>query len=233
VNEADDKRFAELGHRGDFRCVCGSTKPAAVAFGAVCKYKGLTAQEVDRQQQDERRQRAGQELKIMDGEELTAALVRITADLAEQARQCPTQERYVSVMRLQMRAAWLLIALGRYDQAIASAAEANRARTGARKFTPDETRRYEGAVLWQACEARAVAHLARGQWSEAEEAACEALQDFPEQDENHRLYELALQAQGRLEPNRVYKVSKDPVRELAEFDAKRYAVDKINKDRRL
>jgi uncharacterized protein (DUF1330 family) len=158
----------------------------------------------------------------IDGEEPAAELERIRADLAEHAGERPDLQRCLSVMDLHMRAAWILIALGRYDEAITSAGEANRARRASIAFAPESP--YGGTVLWQACEARAVAHLARGQWSEAEQAAREALADFEEQDGNYRLYELALQAQGRLHPDRVYKVSKDPARELAEFDARRYAL---------
>jgi uncharacterized protein (DUF1330 family) len=96
----------------------------------------------------------------MDGEELAAELERIRADLAEHASERPNLQRCRSVMDLHMRAAWLLIALGRYDEAITSAGEANRARRTSIAFAPESPS--VGAVLWQACEARAVAHLARG-----------------------------------------------------------------------
>ena len=162
----------------------------------------------------------------MDDEELAAELEHVRADLVERASGRRDFQRYLSIMDLHMRAAWLLIALGRYDEAIASASEANRTRTAAVALTRQPP---PGAVLWQACEAKAVAHLARRQWSQVEEATHEALRDFEEEDKNYRLHELALQAQGRLHPNRIYKVSKDPARELAEFDAKRYALHRIQR----
>ncbi len=129
----------------------------------------------------------------MDDEELAAELEHVRADLVERASGPRDFQRYLSIMDLHMRAAWLLIALGRYDETIASASEANRTRTAAVALTRQPP---PGAVLWQACEAKAVAHLARGQWSQAEEATHEALRDFEEEDKNYRLHELALQAQG-------------------------------------
>jgi hypothetical protein len=158
----------------------------------------------------------------VDGEELAAELEGIQADLAKHADSPPDFQGYQSMMRLHMRAAWFLIAFGRYDEAIVSAEQADRARTASSRF--DSVRARGGAVLWEACEAKAVVYLAREQWFQAEEATLRALWDFEEQDANYRLHELALQAQGRLHPDRIRKVSEDPARELAEFDAKRYAL---------
>jgi uncharacterized protein (DUF1330 family) len=156
----------------------------------------------------------------IDGEEPEAQLDRITADLAERASGRTALEPRLSVIALHMRAAWLMIALDRYGDAVASAREAQEARSASLLYLP-------GTALWEACEAQAVAHLACGQWSEAENAAIRALGDFEEQEANYYLLELALQAQGRLHPDRVRKVSKDPTRDLAEFDAKRYALNRV------
>ena len=117
-----------------------------------------------------------------------------------------------------LRRAWLLIALGRHPEAIDAAEQAqhqHRSQPGLGK--------YGGMVLWQACAAQAVAHLAGGQWAEAQRASQRALLDFGEEVANYRLFELALHAQGQLNPDRFLKIVKDTDRELAEFDAAKYA----------
>ncbi len=157
----------------------------------------------------------------MNDEELAAEFERVRADLAERTSKTLERQHYYSVWQLQMRAAWLLIALGRYDEAITSAGEAYRIRQ----------LEWPGQVLWVACEAQAVAHLARGEWSKAENAARLALQNWGEEESNYRLCELALQAQGRLHPDRVWKVCKDAARDLAQFDAKSYALNHISVSR--
>src|SRR6266516_4218959 len=136
----------------------------------------------------------------MDQEQLSAALAAAQRDGRDLYR------------------AWLLIALGRYDEAVDAAELAQQKYRSERGSQP-----YGGFVLWEACAAQAVAYLACERWADAEGASRYALQDFGEETANYRLYELALHAQGRLHPNRFLKMVEDPDRELAEFDAAKYA----------
>jgi hypothetical protein len=88
--EEDAKRsVAELGHGFSSDdpessvCICGCSKRAAVAFGFVCKYKGLTAQEARRRDRQDRAQQAGQDLRNMlakDLPKLPGALAEIAVD---------------------------------------------------------------------------------------------------------------------------------------------------------
>lgn len=121
---------------------------------------------------------------------------------------------------LHLRAAWLLIALHRPDEAPPAAARAQRSWARARGAAGTG---HGGGVLWEACAAEAVAHLAVGRPEAAEASARQALADFEEEESNAYLLELALQAQGRLHPERFRRVTQDPARELAEFDAARFA----------
>jgi len=74
--------------------------------------------------------------------------------------------------------------------------------------------------------AEAAVALADGSWSQAEECARKVLRDFDEEDAAYALLELSLQAQGRLSPERVWAVSNDPARDLAEFDLRSYAIQR-------
>ncbi|RFU37664.1 hypothetical protein DZF91_31715 [Actinomadura logoneensis] len=162
----------------------------------------------------------------MDDTELRAELERVLGELSEEESiPEPDLQAYLRRMHLHLRAAWLLVADGRYDDAVEAAEAGNRARSAAMAASTGPG--YGGAVSWEACEVEAVTWLARGKWRRAEKAARRALQDFDEQVDNYRLLELALQAQGKLHPDRVWKESDDPARDLAEFDARRYALRKL------
>lgn len=153
-------------------------------------------------------------------------LERVLGELSEEeATPEPDLQSHLRRMNLQIRAAWLLVADGRYDDAVKAAEAGNRARSAAMAASSGPA--YGGAVSWEACEVEAVAWLARGKWKKAERAAQRALSDFDEQVDNYRLLELALHAQGKLHPDRVWKETEDPARELAEFDARRYALTKV------
>src|SRR5438477_11242763 len=94
----------------------------------------------------------------MDQEELLAALVAAQRDGRD------------------LRRAWLLIALGRYREAVDAAEQAqhqHRSQPGLGQCG--------GMVLWQASAAQAVAYLAGGQWVAAERATQRALLDFGEE----------------------------------------------------
>ncbi|MEY9212355.1 hypothetical protein NI17_006035 [Thermobifida halotolerans] len=152
----------------------------------------------------------------MDETELRDALEAVRATDVPASDPRRTWEKH-------LKAAWLLIALRRYDDAVTEAEQAQSAYQ--RAHLPGRTT----AVLWSACAAGAVAHLAAGRWAAAEDSAREALRDFGEDQTNYYLLELALQAQGRLEPNRIWKVSQDPARELAAFDARRFALSRLDR----
>lgn len=155
----------------------------------------------------------------MNDQDMARELGQVRAALAECASCEQGFQVLLRTMSLHMRAAWLLIALARYDEAITEAHEANSARHAAWSTQP---RHYGGAVLWKACEAIAVAHLARRQWREAEKAAHRALVDFGEHDGSLHVYRIARQAQGK-------PVSDQDLaaRELAEFNARDYALRHI------
>jgi len=90
----------------------------------------------------------------VDDEELAAELEHVRADLVSAPADprlpaLPVDHGPAYARRLAPDCA------GRYDEAIASASEANRTRTAAVALTRQPP---PGAVLWQACEAKAVAH---------------------------------------------------------------------------
>ncbi|MEV5572485.1 hypothetical protein AB0L06_20775 [Spirillospora sp. NPDC052269] len=163
----------------------------------------------------------------MDDTEVRTELERVQGQLSEEESvPNPDLQANLRRMNLHLRAAWLLVADGRYDDAVKAAEAGNRARSAAMAASSGPA--YGGAVSWQACEVEAVTWLARGKWRRAEKAAQRALSDFDEQVDNYRLLELALQGQGKLPADRVWKEAEDPARDLAEFDARRYAIKKLN-----
>ena len=121
---------------------------------------------------------------------------------------------------LYMKEAWLLIALRRPVEGIAMARRAQQVWQVNRK--PREP--YGGLIFWEPWIAEAAVALAEGNWSRAEECASQVLRDFDEEHVSYVLLELALHAQGRLHPERVWSVCKDPARALAEFDLRAYAL---------
>lgn len=127
---------------------------------------------------------------------------------------------------LYMNEVWLLIALGREAEATAIARraqqvwEVNRAKID----SP-----YGGSIYWEPWIAEAAIALAEGNWSRAEQCAGMVLMDFSEEDAAGVLLELALQAQGRLHPERVLCFSSDPARELADFDLRAYALERVQR----
>jgi hypothetical protein len=122
---------------------------------------------------------------------------------------------------LYMKEAWLLIALRRQSEGVETARRAqqvwgvNRAKV----HSP-----YGGSTYWTPWIAEAAVALAEGSWSRAEECAKEVLMDFSEEDRAYALLELALQAQGQLEPERIWSISRNPARKLANFDLRTYAL---------
>jgi hypothetical protein len=119
-----------------------------------------------------------------------------------------------------MQEAWLLIALGRAGEGLAAARRAQEvwAMNHAKVRAP-----YGGAIYWDPWIAEAAVALAQRNWSHAEHCALRVLKDFSEEQSAGVLLELALQAQGRLHPERVLCFSRDPARELAAFDLRAYA----------
>lgn len=163
----------------------------------------------------------------MDDTEVRAELERVRGRISEEeSTPDPDLQAHLRRMNLQLRAAWLLVADGRYDDAVKAAEAGDHARSAAMAATSGP--RYGGAVSWESCEVEAVTWLARGKWRKAEKAARRALGDFDEQVDNYRLLELALQAQGKLHADRIWKESQDPARDLAAFDARAYAIGKLN-----
>ncbi|MFC4911584.1 hypothetical protein [Actinomadura gamaensis] len=163
----------------------------------------------------------------MDATDVRDELERVLGELSEEeSTPEPDLQSHLRRMNLHLRAAWLHIADGRYDDALQAAEAGDRARSAAMAASGGPG--YGGAVSWQACEVEAVAWLARGKWKKAQKAAQRALSDFDEQVDNYRLLELALQAQGKLPADRIWKESDDPARDLAEFDARRYALQKLS-----
>ncbi|WP_026415998.1 hypothetical protein [Actinomadura oligospora] len=163
----------------------------------------------------------------MDDTEVRAELERVQGQISEEESvPNPDLQANLRRMNLQLRAAWLLVADGRYDDAIKAAEAGNHARNAAMAASSGPG--YGGAVSWEACEVEAVTWLARGKWRRAEKATLRALSDFDEQVDNYRLFELAQQGQGKLHPDRIWKESQDPARDLAEFDARRYALKKLD-----
>ncbi|MFC5185197.1 hypothetical protein [Actinomadura harenae] len=162
----------------------------------------------------------------MDDAEVRAQLERVRGRISEE-ESVPELDLQANLrlMGLRIRAAWLLVADGRYDDAVKAAEGANRARSAAMAASSGPG--YGGAVSWEACEVEAVTWLARGKWRRAEKAAQRALSDFDEQIDNYRLFELAQQAQGKVRADRVWKAFEDPAQALAEFDAHAYAIRKL------
>jgi hypothetical protein len=120
-----------------------------------------------------------------------------------------------------MKEAWILIALRRQAEGIAMARRAQRVwKVNFDKVKP----RYGGSIFWEPWRAEAAVALAEGSWSRAEECATTVLRDFDEEDGAYVLLELALHAQGRLHPERVWRVCSDPAQELADFDLRAYAL---------
>jgi hypothetical protein len=123
--------------------------------------------------------------------------------------------------RLYIKEAWLLIALGRQEEGVTTARraqqvwEVNRAKV----HSP-----YGGSIFWQPWIVEAAVALAEGNWSRAEECTEMVLKDFSEEDSAYALLELALQAQGRLDPERYWSISRNPARKLANFDLRAYAL---------
>lgn len=115
--------------------------------------------------------------------------------------------------RLHLRAAWLLIALGRYSEAARAAVEA-------RQDCPGRT--HESVVDTRVAET--AAHLARRQWHAAEDAILPAVRLYGDEGPTNYLLELALQGRGTLLPNRAEHWVKHPAEELAAFDPRSYAL---------
>jgi hypothetical protein len=123
-----------------------------------------------------------------------------------------------------LRAAWLLIALRRNDEAVRAATDAQRAFHTALAATG---RAYRGCVLWEACAAEAVAHLAAGRWAAAEGCTRSALRDFGEEPANSFLHAVALRAQGRPGPGGTRHLPAG----AAPFDAVAYARARLSPGR--
>ena len=122
-----------------------------------------------------------------------------------------------------MKEAWLLIALRRQSEGIELAQQAQRVWAVNRAKHPSP---YGGSIYWEPWIAEAAIALAEGHWSRAEECARKVLVDFEEEGNAGILYELALQAQGRLYPNRVLRFSQDAAQDLANFDLHAYALQR-------
>jgi hypothetical protein len=122
-----------------------------------------------------------------------------------------------------MQEAWLLIALRRQEEGVAMARRAQEVWSSNRAKQAKHSL-YGGSLYWDPWIAEAAVALAEGSWRYAEECARTVLTDFDEEDAAHFLLELALQAQGRLSPERMWVLCKDPVRELADFDLRAYAL---------
>lgn len=122
-----------------------------------------------------------------------------------------------------MKEAWLLIALRRQSEGIERAQQAQRVWAVNRAKHPSP---YGGSKYWEPCIAEAAIALAEGCWSHAEEWARRVLVDFEEEDNAGFLYELALQAQGRLHPHRMLRFSQDAAQDLTNFDLHAYALQR-------
>jgi hypothetical protein len=125
-----------------------------------------------------------------------------------------------------MQEAWLLIALGRRVEGIDVARRAQRvwSLNRAKVNSP-----YGGAVYWDPWIAEAAVALAERDWGRAKQCAERVLMDFGEEDSAGFLWELAVQAQGRLKPDRIFHFSRDPERDLAEFDLRTYALGRAGR----
>lgn len=126
---------------------------------------------------------------------------------------------------LLMREAWLLIALRRESDGVEVADRAQRVWQQKRADSPSP---YAGSVFWDPWLARGAVALAEGNWSRAKRCVRTILIDFPEHDEAGALSELALQAEGQLRPNRLFHFTRDPERDLAEFDLRKYALCRVS-----
>lgn len=125
---------------------------------------------------------------------------------------------------LYMREAWLLVALRRQAEGIATA---RRAQQAWQVFRMKVHSPYGGSIYWAPWNLEAAVALAEGDWSRAEQCTTMVLMDFEEQDDAGVLHELALHAQGQLHPDRFYHFSSDPARELAAFDLRAYALARV------
>jgi hypothetical protein len=125
-----------------------------------------------------------------------------------------------------MQEAWLLIALGRLVEGIDVAHRAQRVwkLNRAKLNSP-----YGGTIYWDPLVAEAAVALAERDWDRAEQCAQMVLADFGEEESAGFLWELAVQAQGRLHPDRLFHFSRDPERDLAEFDLRTYALGRAGR----
>jgi hypothetical protein len=126
---------------------------------------------------------------------------------------------------LYMKEVWLLIALGRQSEGVTLARRAQQvwAVNRAKVSSP-----YGGSIYWDPWIAEAAVALAEGDWSRAEECSRRVLCDFGEEDSAGFLHELALEAQGRLHPDRVLKFG-GGAEALANFDLRAYALKRAER----
>jgi len=120
-----------------------------------------------------------------------------------------------------MKEAWLLIALGRQTEGIATARQAQDVWKIGRAKNPSP---YGGSIFWAPWILEAAVALGEGNWSQARYCAGVVLRDFEEDQTAGTLYELALQAQGQLPPDRLFHFSDNAAQELADFDLRAYAL---------
>lgn len=115
-----------------------------------------------------------------------------------------------------LRKTWILIALGRFNDAILCA---TLAREAARNDLVGNPRGPAEITV-----AETVAHLGAHHWAQAEKAILSHLSHYPDDGPAEYLYELALQGQGRLHSINPWMMDQDPAEELASFDARERAV---------
>jgi len=122
---------------------------------------------------------------------------------------------------LYMKEAWLLIALYQQSAGVELARQAQQVWATNRAKTPSP---YGGSKYWNPWIAEAAVALAEGNWGHAEQCARVILSDYEEQPDAGYLYELALQAQGQLHPERLFPFCRDAAQELADFDLRTFAL---------
>lgn len=125
---------------------------------------------------------------------------------------------------LYVKEAWLLIALQRQSEGVTVARKAQKvwAVNRAKLALP-----YGGMTFWEPWIAEAAVALAEGNWSHARECAQTVLIDFGEEEGAGFLNELALEAQGRLHPDRVLNFG-GSAKALANFDLRAYALERAS-----